>query len=169
MNGIIAAAFWTSAFLNPVSPLFDGIRDRQATADSSVQMSAVYFQREIIGEELGVSVTSDTAYGPLQPIFAGSVTETGSLWVGYGFLNEIPFLEGLSFKLTFIPGVYSKGNGEDLGGWLMFRSGVNLVYNLSEKYSLGLGYDHRSSGDIWAYNPGMETVNLQLSIRNKQW
>ena len=51
-----------------------------------------------------------------------------------------------------------KNDEEDLGGWIMFRSGIELEYSLNNDWKISIGYDHRSSGDIWEYNPGMETV-----------
>ena len=54
---------------------------------------------------------------------------------------------------------------EDLGGWIMFRSGIELEYTLNNDWKISIGYDHRSSGDIWEYNPGMETVKISI-IRN---
>ena len=59
-----------------------------------------------------------------------------------------------------MPGFYLKGDEVDLGGWIMFRSGVEIMLDVDEKYTLSFGFDHRSSGDIWKYNPGMETVFL---------
>ena len=40
------------------------------------------------------------------------------------------------------------------------RSRVGIFINTDWKISLG--YDHRSSGDIWEYNPGMETVKISF-------
>ena len=56
-----------------------------------------------------------------------------------------------------------KNNEEDLGGWLMFRSGVELEYFINANWAISLGYDHRSSGDLWEYNPGLETVKISVT------
>ena len=45
----------------------------------------------------------------------------------------------------------------------MFRSGVELEYKVSSDWNISVGYDHRSSGDIWEYNPGMETLKFSIS------
>ena len=73
-------------------------------------------------------------------------------------LNDV-----LSFNLDFFPGVYIKNHEEDLGGWIMFRSGIELEYSLNNHWKIAIGYDHRSSGDLWDYNPGMETVKISLA------
>ena len=67
-----------------------------------------------------------------------------------------------NLALSFIPGVYDAGNDENLGGWLMFRSGIELGYSISEDWRVSLAYDHRSSGDLWVYNPGMETLQIKI-------
>ena len=42
------------------------------------------------------------------------------------------------------------------------RSGIELEYSINTDWKISLGYDHRSSGDIWKYNPGMETVKISI-------
>ena len=51
----------------------------------------------------------------------------------------------------------------DLGGWLMFRSGIELEYKIGKLWNMSIAYDHRSSGDLWKYNPGLETIRFSLS------
>ena len=165
MNGIIAAAFWTSAILNPDFPLFEGIGQREAIGEKSIQTSNVYFQRNISGQEIGFSLLSDKYFGPLQPVASASLTTRGGFWVGYGFENELAITNKMFLNFSFIPGLYSKGGEEDLGGWLMFRSGIGIKYKYSNAFSFSFVYDHRSSGDIWEYNPGMETLQLKFHRR----
>ena len=162
MNGIIAAAFWTSTFFNPISPIYEGISARTVTPKSSVQISNTYFQNDHVGQEVGLSLSGKTQYGPLRPLFSGSITNRGGLWIGAGFENTLKIIDNLSASLTFMPGVYSQGGDKDLGGWLMFRSGIGMKYELSDIISISIDYDHRSSGDIWEYNPGMETIQIKF-------
>ena len=162
MNGIIAAAFWTSTFFNPISPIYEGISERTVTSKSTFQISNTYFQRDHVGHEVGLSFSGKTQYGPLRPLFSGSVTNRGGVWVGAGFENTLNLINNFSASLTFMPGIYSKGGEEDLGGWLMFRSGVGLTYEFSDVMSVSVMYDHRSSGDIWSYNPGLETIQIKF-------
>ena len=162
MNGIIAAAFWTSTFFNPISPLYEGLNERAVASETVVQIANTYFQKDHVGQEIGVSLSGRTQYGPLKPLFSASITNRGGLWIGAGFENKLKVINRLSASLTFMPGVYSQGGDEDLGGWLMFRSGVGLKYDLSNTTSVSVIYDHRSSGDIWDYNPGMETIQIKF-------
>ncbi len=45
----------------------------------------------------------------------------------------------------------------------MFRSGVESEYTLGSEWNISIGYDHRSSGDIWKYNPALETLKINIS------
>ena len=65
-----------------------------------------------------------------------------------------------------LPGIYVKNSEEDLG-WIMFRSGIELEYSINNHWKISIGYDHRSSGDLWKYNPGMETIKLSISKTTK--
>ena len=162
MNGIIAAAFWTSTLLNPISPLYEGINEGAIEPEYVVQISSTYFQNEHVGQEVGLYFSGKTKYGPLKPLFSASITNRGGLWIGAGFENTLNIMDNFSTSLTFMPGVYSQGGDEDLGGWLMFRSGIGIKYDHSDMISISIMYDHRSSGDIWDYNPGMETIQVKF-------
>ena len=162
MNGLIAAAFWTSTLLHPNYSLLDGLGRHGVDSYQVASISIVQFQKQNIGYEISATRTIPFSYGPLQPIFAISVTSGGGLWAGYGAYNEIKADDNLSVGLSFVPGIYESGSEVDLGGWLMFRSGLHLNYDISNLWRLSLTYDHRSSGDLWEFNPGMETVQLSL-------
>ena len=101
-------------------------------------------------------------FGPLQRGQSVSVTDQGGVWVGYGFIRKLSLNDTFTFNFDFFPGVYLKNGEEDLGGWLMFRSGIELEYTVDADWKVTLGYDHRSSGDIWDYNPGMETIKISF-------
>ena len=162
LNGVIAAAFWTSTLLNPDYSILNGAPENDVNAYNSVMISSVQFQGKTIGKEIGFKRTSPISFGPLQPVSAISVTEKKGVWLGYGFYNEFRSSDLLSIGFSFIPGFYYAGDEVDLGGWLMFRSGVHFSVNFSDVWRFSLGFDHRSSGDLWQYNPGMETFQLSL-------
>ena len=45
----------------------------------------------------------------------------------------------------------------------MFRSGIEVGMKVNESWSISMAYDHRSSGDLWKYNPGLETWQIRVS------
>jgi hypothetical protein len=163
LNGVIAFAFWTSTFLNPDASLVDGLETIDAAGTNKFSYSQVWFQKERIGSEIAFSRYTNYSFGPLQPIYSLSLTSHNGLWIGAGFSNTISLTDTLNAKFSFLPGIYSRGDDVDLGGWLMFKSGIGLEYEVKEKLAFTISFDHRSSGDIWDYNPGMETVQISLS------
>ena len=117
---------------------------------------------EIVGKEVQYSLYGNKRFGPLQSGQSISVTDQGGVWVGFGFIRKVRLSDYYTFNFDFFPGVYLKNSEEDLGGWLMFRSGLELECAIDSDWKLSLGYDHRSSGDIWDYNPGMETIKISF-------
>ena len=108
----------------------------------------------------------DTASGTTITIPTGKqviITDEGGLWLGSGFIRKINLIENIYINFDFFPGLYIQNDEENLGGWLMFRSGIELEYSINTDWNISIGYDHRSSGDLWEYNPGMETVRLSFS------
>ena len=146
-------------------PLNQGFEQNLKKPKNIYSYSAVYFQKEKTGHELGFSRLSDRGFGPLQTVYSFSMTDKGGGWVGYGLENLISVGKNINLIMSFVPGIYHQGEDHNLGGWLMFRSGLSFEYRLSDSLAFGISYDHRSSGDIWEYNPGMETLRIQF----KKW
>ncbi len=161
-GGIYAVLFSISTILSYENPIKNGFPKSIAKSYTKHSLSAVEFQNKIVGQEVQYSFYEKKKFGPLQRARSISLTDQGGLWLGYGFIRKVELNQALSFNLDFFPGVYLKNNEEDLGGWIMFRSGIELEYSINTDWKISLGYDHRSSGDIWKYNPGMETIKISL-------
>ena len=161
-GGIYALLFSISTILSIENPIKNGFPERPAESYAKYSLSNVEFQNEIVGKEIQYSFYENKKFGPLQRGQSISITDQGGLWVGYGFIKKVQLSEDIYFNFDFFPGLYLKNSEEDLGGWLMFRSGLELEYSIDADFKISLGYDHRSSGDIWRYNPGMETMKISL-------
>ena len=161
-GGIYAVLFSISTILSYENPIKNGFP--QSITDSYIKnsLSAVEFQNKIVGQEVQYSFYENMKFGPLQRGRSISLTDQGGLWLGYGFIRKVKLNHALYFNFDFFPGVYVKNNEEDLGGWIMFRSGIEVEYSINTDWKISLGYDHRSSGDIWKYNPGLETVKFSI-------
>ena len=165
MNGILAAAFWSSAILNPDNFLLNDLSIKNSPQTQSIGISQLYFEDQKIGNEFIFSKTDKYTIGNFHPVSMISFTKNKGIWLGYGLYNNFKF-NYFDLRLSFLPGFYVKGDEVDLGGWIMFRSGVEIMFDVDKNYSFSLGFDHRSSGDIWKYNPGLETIfiNFQKKI-----
>ena len=62
-----------------------------------------------------------------------------------GALNIIP---------SFTPGLYSQGDGKDLGHLLEFKSEVQITFNILQNSQLGFSYNHLSNTSLGDKNPG---------------
>ena len=164
-GGIYAVLFSISTLLSYDNPIENGFPEGMAESYIKNSFSAVEFQNKIIGQEVQYSYYESKKFGPLQRGRSISLTDKGGLWIGYGFIRKVELNRALNFNFDFFPGVYMNNDEEDLGGWIMFRSGIELEYTLNNDWKISMGYDHRSSGDIWEYNPGMETVKISI-IKN---
>ena len=161
-GGIYAVLFSISAIISYENPIKNGFPQSITESYIKHSLSAVEFQNKIVGQEVQYSFYENKKFGPLQRGRSISLTDQGGLWLGYGFIRKVELNHAFNFNFDFFPGFYVKNNEEDLGGWIMFRSGIELEYSMNTDWKISLGYDHRSSGDIWKYNPGMETVKISI-------
>lgn len=161
-GGIYAVLFSLSTIISYENPIRNGFPEGIAESYEKYTWSDVEFQEKIVGKEIQYSYYEEKKFGPLQRGRSVSITDQGGLWAGFGFIRKVKLNNALNFNLDFFPGIYVKNGEEDLGGWLMFRSGLELQYVINSNWKVSLGYDHRSSGDLWDYNPGMETLKISL-------
>jgi hypothetical protein len=61
-------------------------------------------------------------------------------------------------------GAYHQGDGEDLGHWIEFRSGLELGFRFDSRERLSLGIAHISNASIGDENPGTEILSLTYAI-----
>ncbi len=162
-GGIYAVLFSISTVLSYENPIENGFPQSITKSYVKHSLSAVEFQNKIVGQEVQYSFFENRKFGPLQRGRSISLTDQGGLWFGYGFIRKVKLNNDFNFNFDFFPGLYFKGKEEDLGGWLMFRSGIELELFINRDWTISLGYDHRSSGDLWDYNPGMETIKISFS------
>ena len=95
-----------------------------------------------INPVVGLFVTAKSA----SMLYSGFETNLGG---DYIFLN-----------LSSSAGLYSNGDGKDLGNTLQFKSEINLFYSLSKTTRIGLGSHHISNAGISSVNPGVNNYYL---------
>ena len=97
--------------------------------------------------------------------FGGVMATTDAAIYGYaGFMLDIYFGRRIVFTPNVAVGLYSDGDGKDLGSVIEFRSGVELAYRFDSRARLGVAFHHISNASIEDINPGTETLTLVLSL-----
>lgn len=142
------------------------LASRDAPQRLSFQVADVAFQDAIIGSEVYLGYDIGRGYGPFDITVAASVTDQGAAWIGAGaqWTSERTFGGPVFFEASFMPGLYSPGDGPDLGGALHFRSALGVGYRFDNGASLTMSYDHRSNGDTQDLNPGLETLSIRYAL-----
>ena len=62
-------------------------------------------------------------------------------------------------------GAYSRGDGDDLGSPVEFRSRLGVSRSVGPVWRVGLAFEHKSNGGVAELNPGVETVFVTLGRR----
>jgi lipid A 3-O-deacylase len=137
--------------------------ERQAYLSSSV--GSVHFQENDVGEEVYVQRQAGLARGPFGLAYGASITEDGGLWAGLGTTTTFTTPNDRWYtQFHIMPGLYAKGDEADLGGPVIFRSGVEVGYTNREGVRTSLSFDHRSNAGLYSDNPGLETVQFRVSV-----
>ena len=108
----------------------------------------------------------DTFLGRLSPITGLFVTGESASYIYTGVQGNYK-IGNLNINPSFAPGYYGKKGGKDLGGWLEFKSEVQMSYDLGEKGTkIGMSYNHISNAGIGDKNPGANSyiVNILKSF-----
>ena len=100
-----------------------------------------------------MSLQRNTFLGNISPITGGFITENSAVYVYSGIEWNFD-LGSINFSPSFAPGLYSEGDGKDLGHVLEFKSEIQASFNISEKTSIGLSYNHISNASLGDKNPG---------------
>ena len=99
----------------------------------------------------------------LNPVIGGFVTAKSATMFYSGFETNIG-QDSIYLNLSSSAGIYSNGDGKDLGNTLQFKSEVNLFYRLGKSSSIGLGSHHISNAGLGYRNPGSEQLIFKYQI-----
>ena len=99
------------------------------------------------------SLVRDSFLGTISPVTGLMLTEKNAAYVYTGVQAQYK-MGKLNIIPSFAPGLYSEGDGKDLGHVLEFKSEVQLSYISSENTSFGVSYNHVSNASLGDKNPG---------------
>ena len=107
---------------------------------------------------------TSTFLGEVVPVFGAFVTADSAAMLYAG--AKIDYKFG-SFVLTpsFTPGIYSKGDGKDLGHAIEFKSQINLGFDLGPDTNISAGYSHVSNASLGDKNPGANSYSINFLTR----
>ena len=95
----------------------------------------------------------DTFLGKLSPITGFMMTADSATYFYTGVQAEYK-IGKLNLIPSFTPGLYSMGDGKDLGHALEFKSEVQLSLDLPKDSQFGFSYNHLSNASLGDKNPG---------------
>ena len=124
--------------------IYSGIFD---FSDDGKRSTLIGFQHQ------NTDLNRNTFLGNLSPITGALFTADNAAYFYTGI--EANYELGL-LKVTpsFTPGIYSQGDGKDLGHPLEFKSEVQLSMDLGESTNFGMSYNHVSNASLGEKNPG---------------
>ena len=96
----------------------------------------------------------DTFLGNISPITGGFITENSAAYVYTGVEWNYDMGNKMTFTPSFAPGLYSEGDGKDLGHVLEFKTEIQASYQFSDTASFGASYNHISNASLGDKNPG---------------
>ena len=130
----------SSSKFNVYSGMFD-------FSDTGKKSTLIGFQHQ--NEDLN----RDTFLGNLSPITGALVTADSAAYVYTGVQAQYK-LGKINFIPSFTPGLYSKGNGKDLGHIVEFKSELQISLDLFSNSQIGFSYNHLSNASLGTKNPG---------------
>ena len=139
LSSVVYAEENSSKF-NVYSGMFD-------FSDTGKKSSLIGFQHQ--NEDLN----RDTFLGNLSPITGAMITADSAAYFYTGVQAQYKF-GSMNITPSFAPGIYSQGDGKDLGHPLEFKSEVQLSLDLPKSSQLGFSYNHLSNASLGDKNPG---------------
>ncbi|MDA9637386.1 acyloxyacyl hydrolase [Candidatus Pelagibacter sp.] len=130
----------SSSKFNVYSGMFD-------FSDAGKKSTLIGFQHQ--NEDLN----RDTFLGNLSPITGALLTADSAAYIYTGVQAQYK-LGRINFIPSFASGLYSKGDGKDLGHILEFKSELQISVDFVSNSQLGFSYNHLSNASLGTKNPG---------------
>ncbi len=136
-----------------------------ALAESPRIIGTIGQQMEISSPEASLRYVGSPFLWKFQPAFGLSLARNESAWVGAGKAVTWRSQDsGLFLRWTSMAGIHRRGNGRNLGGPIQFRNAFDAGLLQRNGTEIGIGFDHRSSANIYRPNPGLNTAYLFASF-----
>ena len=130
----------SSSKFNVYSGMFD-------FSDAGKKSTLIGFQHQ------NKNLNRDTFLGNFSPITGALLTTDSAAYIYTGVQAQYK-LGRINFIPSFAPGLYSKGDGKDLGHILEFKSELQISVDFVSNSQLGFSYNHLSNASLGTKNPG---------------
>ena len=151
----ISAGYYDQTLVNP------GVGFLRVSPDKSEHQSAVDFRGEY---RFGNSLLSGLeSWAKLKPWIGVEGTSRGAVYGVGGVLLDVP-IGSFVFTPSFGAGLYSKGQGKDLGFPIEFRSQLELGYVFENQSRFATAYSHISNANLGATNHGTNMISVYYHI-----
>ena len=127
---------------------YSGVFDINTSSKKSSELFGIQHSNE--------DLFRDTFLGKLSPITGFMMTADSASYFYTGVQAEYK-IGKLNLTPSFSPGLYSMGDGKDLGSPLEFKSEVQLSLDLLPGTKLGYSQSHLSNGNFGDTNPGADS------------
>ena len=127
---------------------FSGVFDINTSSKKRSELFGVQHSNE--------DLFRDTFLGKLSSITGFMMTEDSASYFYTGVQAEYK-IGKLNLTPSFSPGIYSMGDGKDLGSPLEFKSELQLSVDLLPGTKLGYSHSHLSNADLGDKNPGADS------------
>lgn len=157
--------------LSSFSPLLAGSAQAQegtAPVDDRFLLSVGYydvFDNDDTAADFRLEYRSNLQILPRLMPFAGvEATSDGAVFGLAGLLYDYEVTDNWYVTPSVGAGLYSDGDGKDLGGALQFRSQIEVSYELESGHRVGTSFSHISNAGIKDENPGTEVIGVSYSV-----
>ena len=132
---------------------FSGVFDINTSSKKSSELFGIQHSNE--------DLFRDTFLGKLSPITGLMMTADSSSYFYTGVQAEYK-IGKLNLVPSFAPGLYTMGDGKDLGSPLEFKSELQLSIDILPGTTLGYSQSHLSNAGLGDKNPGADSYMFNL-------
>ena len=103
----------------------------------------------------------DSFLGTISPVSGFLITGDSATYLYTGIQAEYN-IGKMNLTPSFTPGLYSQGDGKDLGHLVEFKSELQLSFDLLKDSELGFSYNHISNASLGEKNPGANSYTFNF-------
>ena len=120
-------------------------------------------QRAVLfgAEHQNENLFRDSFLGSISPVTGFMITENNATY-GYTGIQAFYNFGQLNFTPSFTPGIYSQGDGKDLGHTIEFKSELQFSLDVFSNSELGFSYNHISNASLGEKNPGANSYTFNF-------